>query len=121
VFTNVPEGKGEPVGVTSATDMLRRFISTAYPARPIHTSKGWAIQSNPVKNSDWERIQELPISVSEAAEQLTTLGVEVQWYFGYVIHGFSAILPDNLDLFIVDGKLRLVPCIVPRTSAGGTI
>jgi hypothetical protein len=120
IFTDVPESKGEPVSVASATDMLKRFISSAYPYRPIHTSGGWAIKSSPIKKSDWERIQELPMSVPEAAEQLTILGVDVQWYFGYVIHGFSAVLPDNMDLFVVQGKLQLVPCIVPRTSTRGT-
>ena len=118
VFSNVPESKGEPVSVTSATDMLRRFIASAYPSRPIHTSTGWAIKSNPIQKSDWERVQELPLSVGEVAEQLKSFGVAVSWYFGYVIHGFSAQLPDNTDLFVVDGKVRLVPCIVPRTSAG---
>jgi hypothetical protein len=120
VFSNVLESKGEPVSVSSATSMLRRFVASAYPFRPIHTSTGWAIKSNPVQKSDWERIQELPMSVDDAAEQLESLGVPVSWYFGYVVHGFTAQLPDNTDLFAVDGKLRLVSCIVPRTPTGGT-
>ena len=115
VFSDVQASKGEQVSIESATDMLRRFIASAYPSRPIHTSTGWAIKSNPIQKSDWERVQELPLSVGEVAEQLKSLGVAVSWYFGYVIHGFSAQLPDNTDLFVVDGKVRLVPCIVPRT------
>lgn len=95
VFTNV--SMGEHISNNSILTLLTKTINNAETSsghRPVHTSRGWALVKTPPKMSEWERIDNLPITVDEAEKVVKTLGLIMYSFWDDQRRGFVVDLPD---------------------------
>lgn len=109
VFTTLLD-EGERVSADTALVMLDKAIRNAITDhRPVHTSRGWGFPSDatPVKQSEWERVRKLTITVDEAEAVVVNMGLSVDLFWGEFRRGFIVDLPDGLDL-LFDGTQPLL-------------